>query len=552
MPEAPTRLLETAAAAMEAGDWSAARTAYEEVLSQGSDPDALDGLGTALWWLGETVEAVRSQERAYAEHVHRGEPARAVDVAVSLSMLYRASLGNAAASRGWMHRATRLVKQHALPEPVRGWAALCHAAVANDDGHPDEAEEAARQALAGAGAGRDRDLEMCARSELGTALVQSGRVEEGLALLDESMAGSLAGEAAHPETVVLVGCRTVTCCCLVADVRRAAEWVRAADAFTREHGGLHMYTVCRVHHGMVLTAQGAWDEAERELTEALRVGEAAEPAMRAEALIRLAELRVAQGRVDEAAQLLVGLEDHPVAVPALAGIYLARDRLDVARTLLARRSSELPPRGPEKARVAELLVDAEIRSGRAGRALEVAEAQWADELTGAVRYRAEATLGRALSATGRTKDAVTHLERAVAGYGPLDLPWDLGRAHLSLARALGRDDPGAGTLDAEAALRIFDRLGAARDADAAAEVLRDQGAVAPVRRGPRAEGRLTARESEVLALLGEGLTNREVAERLFLTRKTVEHHVHRVLTKLGLRNRAEAAAWVLRHEGRGR
>jgi DNA-binding CsgD family transcriptional regulator len=302
---------------------------------------------------------------------------------------------------------------------------------------------------------------------------------------------------------------------------------------------------------MVLTAQGAWKEAERELTEALRVGEAAEPAMRAEAFIRLAELRIAQGRVDEAAQLLVGLEDHPVAVPALAGTHLARGQVDAARTLLARRLSELPLRGPETARVAELLVDAETRSGRAGRALEVAESQWAEDLTGAVRHRAEATLGRALSAAGRTKDAVPHLERAVAGYGALDLPWELGRAYLSLARALGRDDPGSGTVDAEAALRIFERLGAARDADAAAGVLRDQGAIAPVRRGPRADARLTPRESEVLALLGEGLTNREVAERLFLTRKTVEHHVHRVLTKLDLRNRAEATAWVLRH-GRDR
>ncbi|WP_217915456.1 response regulator transcription factor [Miltoncostaea marina] len=51
----------------------------------------------------------------------------------------------------------------------------------------------------------------------------------------------------------------------------------------------------------------------------------------------------------------------------------------------------------------------------------------------------------------------------------------------------------------------------------------------------------------MLQLLGEGCSNRELAERLFLTRKTVEHHVHNVLVKLGLRNRAEAAAYAVRH-----
>src|SRR5215469_16738984 len=83
-------------------------------------------------------------------------------------------------------------------------------------------------------------------------------------------------------------------------------------------------------------------------------------------------------------------------------------------------------------------------------------------------------------------------------------------------------------------------------------VLRDRhvrGLVVP--RGPRAARRaspagLTAREAEVLQLLTEGLSNAEVAERLFLSEKTVGHHVSAVLRKLGEPTRSRAVAKALR------
>jgi DNA-binding NarL/FixJ family response regulator len=116
---------------------------------------------------------------------------------------------------------------------------------------------------------------------------------------------------------------------------------------------------------------------------------------------------------------------------------------------------------------------------------------------------------------------------------------------LELARALAARSPEVAVAAAKAALQAFERLHAARHADIAGALLRSLGA--PIRTGPKGVGALTKRETEVLELIGAGLSNVEIGDRLFITRKTVEHHVSNVLAKLGLRNRAQAAAYVTRH-----
>ena len=76
-----------------------------------------------------------------------------------------------------------------------------------------------------------RDLDVCARSELGAALVELGRTREGTALLDEAMAGALGGEVQDLDAVVFASCSTITSCSRAADVKRATQWIRAAAGF---------------------------------------------------------------------------------------------------------------------------------------------------------------------------------------------------------------------------------------------------------------------------------------------------------------------------------
>jgi DNA-binding CsgD family transcriptional regulator/predicted negative regulator of RcsB-dependent stress response len=540
-------LVQKAREAIRAGEWSAAREGFEAALARGEAGEALFGLGVALQWLGESEAAIDHWERAYADFRRRRNAEQAVLAAFYLCLGYRMILGNEAASRGWCERAASVV-QDLDAGALNGWVELARAYVANESGRPQDGERHAREALAIAFATADSDLELCTKSELGAALVAIGRVDEGTALLDEAMAGALAGEGDDLDTVVLICCRTLASCDRGGDVRRATQWVRAADKFNRRYGSPHLYTTCRTHYGGILFATGRWADAERELKAALEVGKAAEPALHAEGLARLAELRLAQGRTEGAARLLEGYADHPNAARAIGAVHLARDEPNSARSVLARRLRETEEGSLEGAALSELLVEAEIAQG--GLADAAARVERLAELathvdSQLVTARAQRALGRVRAASDGA-DAMVPFEAALAAFRRLDMPFEAAKTRLLIATALAARDRGTAVAEARAALAAFEELGAGPGADAAAALLRSLG-VKAARSGPKGIGLLTRREVEVLELLGEGLSNPAIAERLFITRKTAEHHVGSVLSKLGLSGRSEATAYAIRH-----
>ncbi len=103
------------------------------------------------------------------------------------------------------------------------------------------------------------------------------------------------------------------------------------------------------------------------------------------------------------------------------------------------------------------------------------------------------------------------------------------------------------------ALTIFEQLGARPAALALRNQMRARG-VRGVPRGARTSTRchphgLTRREAEILTLLCDGLRNSVIARRLFVSTKTVDHHVSAILAKLGVQTRAEAIAMARRQQG---
>ncbi len=531
--------------ALEAGEWTRARDAFRAALELVETGEALNGLGDALWWLGETRESIAFRERAYADFRRRADPFQAASVALGLCIHYRANMANRAASAGWLARAQRLVEEDGL-EDLRGWVLLLEA---DEVGDPAEGERLARATRELAAELGDLDLELCALAQTGTCLISQGRVDEGLALLDEAMAGSLGGEGGNFETVVFTSCNMIGSCTRCAEFERAVEWIRAADRFIERYGCPFLHVYCRALYGSVLVAIGDWSKAEPELTTALRESHGSQATLHALASATLAQLRLAQGRIDEAERLVTGFED--LAAPVIAGVHLARGEATLAAETAERGIAAAGENQLERAVLVELLGEAEIAQDACERAAdrgrELAELGATLDCQ-VVLARGERLQGRALARTS-TEPARKHLQAALAILTRLGMPYEAARTRLALAEAVRGVAPAAAEVEGRGALALFEDLGAGRDADVAAAFLRRLG-VRAARAGPKGFGTLTKREREVLSLLGEGLSNPEIAQRLFLSRKTVEHHVAHVLRKLGLRNRAEAAAEAARHLGR--
>ena len=545
-PSAST--IEAGQEALARGWWEEARAAFERVL-HASEPEVsaeiLSGLAGALWWLGEIREALELWERAYSGFRKRPDPAQAASVAIQLAVLYDANLGNHAAAAGWVARAARLVEEHAL-EPLRGWVLIARA---TDTADPGQHEALARQAHQLGRDSGDRDVELCALTQIGVALIDQGRITEGITYHDEAMASALAGEGGL-DTVVFTACEMMDSYSRCAQFERMAQWIRAADRFVERYGCPYLNASCRIHYGEMLFATGDWPRAEEELHAALRLSENSLPAVKAKALACLAELRLAQGRIEEAERLLADFEDHDASAPVYTRINLLRGKFALAAATARRWIDVIGEDRLESIPLLELIGEAEIGQIRIeaaiGRGRALAEMGSALDCQ-VMLARGERLQGHALAAPSDSA-AKRHLDAALRAFVRLGMPYEAARTRLLLARALRELDPEVAEAEARAALAVFENLGAVKDAEATSTVLREIEIQIRKRTGKATDrAGLTRREVEVLRLVAEGLSDKEIATRLVLSRHTVHRHIHSILTKLDRPSRTAAAAYAARH-----
>jgi DNA-binding CsgD family transcriptional regulator/tetratricopeptide (TPR) repeat protein len=556
-PEAPAlgpsdALLAPVFVALAMGDFRGAASALEEVVSVAPDQARAHEMlgGLSLGVLDDYPRARRHIEVSYRLYREAGNLAAAARAAIELAQVESTS-GNDPGARGWLARAKRLIDEIG-PCVEEGYYRIAMMGCEVPD--VTMLEASASRALEVARTFHDTNLEIRALADSGLALISLGRTAEGLGRLDEALTAVVSGEVRDFVTCGFTCCAVVSACALLGDIERLTRLIdslkRVASERFNSYESPILTSHCHQTYGSMLSEAGRWTEAEVELRRAVEVSLNA--SHRAAAMASLAELRIHQNRTTEAEALLRGWEDRLETAQAQARLHDARGELDLAASILGWALREQETNLVVSASLWAHLVDVECR-----RDIDAAEAAASrlESIAGSLAssgIRALAGLSRGRVQTARGEDAEPTLLVALRELGDGERPRLRAEIHLALAEAERERDVAGATTQARAALAIFERLGARRDADRVAALLRSLGV--SVRAVGDAAGRrgleiLSRRERDVVPLLAEGLSNAEIAKRLFVTPKTVEHHVTNILGRLGLRTRTEVAAWVHRTTG---
>jgi LuxR family maltose regulon positive regulatory protein len=268
------------------------------------------------------------------------------------------------------------------------------------------------------------------------------------------------------------------------------------------------------------------------------------PPYESEARVRLAELRRKQGRFEEATTLFQDVEWHPMAALGLAELALERGHLRDAREYVERILRQVPERNiAQRADALELLVRVQAASGEHDAARDTLTTlnTISDKVASPLLRAAVGSLNGVLqAASGDHERARASFEDAAAAFERAGTPYEAARARLELAlvlQALGRTQRAA--QEAGVALKAFRSLGAASEAARAERMAAGPPASTPV-------DLLTERQLEVLRLVAQGLSDREIAAVLVMSEHTVHRHVANILLRLGLPSRAAAVAHASR------
>ena len=512
-----------------AQDWRSAAAHFDPVPPERLTADDLAAYADAVWWLGRIEDNLRLGAAAYHAFLAESRPAEAARTATMLGIFHTAR-GDEPQAVGWLGRAGRLAED--IPESTAHGYLVNFTVV--------EASLMAGQAAAAVDAARRvqdlgrrvdaPDLVAVGMNGEGRALIRSGHLVDGLALLDEAMVTVLDGQLA-PFISGTLYCHTIAACHEVADVRRMARWTDLAERWLSTFPAAVFFGgLCGVHRAQLLLLRGEWAKAEQGALRILMDLDGNRIDYAAEAWYVVAEARRLRGDPGAADAFDEAHARGRDPQPGRALLQLQTGDAMGAATSVRSAVAAVGADPLSRAPLCAAMVEIAIAAGRLDDAVAAAselEATAATYATSGLEAMAAAARGAVLLAEGQAEEALPVLREACRRWHELGAAYDAAGTCVRLAeayQALG--DAVSAAAEVKRAKAVYERLG-----------------VHP--RAWESPDGLTRRECEVLALVADGRSNRQIGEALYISDRTVARHLTNIFHKIGVTSRTQAARYAI-------
>lgn len=528
---AHTELLTTARAAHVRRDWHASYDGFVRVSAVVSlSVEDLDALSVAAWRVGNAKEAVRLSERVYSELARRDSAAAAMKaIDLGLQWLTRGDLN---IGQGWMNRARRLLE--GTPEgEAHGYLAYLDVIVAL---LTRDFESLSRGVAEMRGMSTRIDVPaLNALTMVAEAIdaAYGARMTHAYGLLDEIMLPLLADDVPL-DWAGDIYCVVLDVCHKLADMPRMRAWTQSMERWCDLAGSDTYGGVCDVHRLQLQAATENYEALENRLLAAGALLEEINSWAAGEGFYQLGEVRRLRGDAEGAfaayakasalgidpqpgeALLRCSQGDKQAAWTNLRVALAGQGRLDRMRLLRAAVEVALARDSVDEAdQYCRELEDGAEAFGTPG------FRGWAAHARGAI-----------LVHQGLHAEALAVLQAALREYRTQGWRYESAQVYEWMAiahRALGDNE--TANADAATAQSIYDQLGV------------EPAGIC----GPASPGGLTKRELQILTAIARGATNRQVAQQIYISEKTVARHLANIYGKLGVSSRTAAVAWAHEH-----
>jgi DNA-binding CsgD family transcriptional regulator len=507
-------------------------------------PEERYQLALAAYLTGHDGESMDILARTHHQFLENEKIGKAVRCAFWIGMLHMFK-GERARGSGWFSRAQRLVEEHQYEGPENGLLLLPAGLGSLGAGNAEMAQINFKNAFETGKGYNDPDLTTLSLLGQGQALIQSGNIPGGLALLDESM---VAVESAHISALVvgIVYCAVIETCQKIFDIRRAQEWTAVLSRWCESQPDLVPFRgQCLIRRSQIRHIHGEWSAALDEMQRACQIlsEPPGEPAA-GEAYYQLAEIFRLRGDFQQAEKLFVEANNWArKPQPGLALLRLAKNEKEMAVNSIQNALDET--KTPlQRIKILPAYIEimlAHDRIKEAGSAVD--ELKTFAEKYDAVFIQATTAYCQGTFFLKEDKPAAAAKMFRISFnlWNELNAPYEAASARLFLGIAYrDKGDHDSARMEFTAAQWIFKELEAWPD-------LKKVEALIDKKTDPDRHG-LTLREVQVLQLVSDGDTNKSIANKLFISERTVERHLSNIFNKLHVNSRTEATTFAFKQK----